>query len=897
MKKIISFIVLIALVLCAFPSAISTAAVGVEGEAISSESDFLAMSTSGSYYLEEDITISSSYENSFSGTLDGNGKTLKIADGSNVSPFKKINNATIKNITVEGIINVTSNTSYGGVAVEGNGSFENVIARVGISAMVEDSFNSVGASQGCFIAKATGNCTFKNCTNEASVTVITQNGSASAGSTGFGGFIGEASNGSISFDNCFNNAAVTSLESRINVGGFIGISSNAVLTFKNCDNDAIVVGGTTTESGYHIGTGGFIGNMSGGSLTVENCSNTSDVQTVGGYGHTGGCIGRLSNVLNVTIDGFRNMHAVYNTSNTWEGVGGLVGMISDIPVSNTSGAYLFRDCVNSGWVQGSMAGGLVGIEYSAHGLDITFERCANLSEVKTLGSAYAGGIIGRSNGALRGLTFKECLNTGTVTTNDGGYGVGGIMGNIGEEQYKSNYSYTPIFENCVNTGEIACKTTITTAGNVVAAGILSRTPYISAIIRNCVNLGTLTNSAASTNVSPIAPNYSEVGKTNTVSNCSYLSGSGGASVFGESAKTLTNVSKDVVNSLTSGLLAENNYYNYRNSDSDINSVGEGVDKILSASTVTDVSNGAAQIMINRSSLVTLDEKKAELVDALGDSVDNFDETYTAGSYAEYLIAYENIYTAINEANDAQDIDAIDVSVLKANAEDKLVTVSELRAELLSALGEKKANSRYTASSYAKYSEAYDAIVEQINSAGSDIDTIDVATLKLEAESKLRNAPVGEIESGNVSEENGYDEKDVWVNYEDSAVVDAVYSVDVVWTDITFTYNAGSVQWNPEDHEYNSVDGAAGWSDSTGEIIVTNHSDVAVEIDVVFVQASTPNGTAMLTVATPSFTLESAVGTLSTEAPSGGTDISVSGIPNGDGIMGKLKVTVKAVSDD
>jgi len=236
-------------------------------------------------------------------------------------------------------------------------------------------------------------------------------------------------------------------------------------------------------------------------------------------------------------------------------------------------------------------------------------------------------------------------------------------------------------------------------------------------------------------------------------------------------------------------------------------------------------------------------------------------------------------------------------MLKANAEEKLVTVSELRAELLEALGEKKTNNRYTASSYAKYSEAYDAIVEQINSAGADIDTIDVAALKLEAESKLRNAPTGDVESGNVSEENGSDEKDVWVNYEDGTIVDAVYSVDVVWMDITFTYSAGQVQWNPEDHEYNAVGGDAGWIDSTGEIIVTNHSDVAVEINITFVQASTPNGTAVLTVATPSFILESAVGTLSTEAPSSGTNIFVSGIPNGDGIIGKLKVTVKAVSDD
>ena len=73
MKRVISFIILAAMTVCAFLAAIPAMAVAPDGIAINNEADFAAMSASGKYYLAKDIKISASYSNTFSGTLDGNG--------------------------------------------------------------------------------------------------------------------------------------------------------------------------------------------------------------------------------------------------------------------------------------------------------------------------------------------------------------------------------------------------------------------------------------------------------------------------------------------------------------------------------------------------------------------------------------------------------------------------------------------------------------------------------------------------------------------------------------------------------------------------------------------------------------------------------------------------------
>ena len=80
----------------------------------------------------------------------------------------------------------------------------------------------------------------------------------------------------------------------------------------------------------------------------------------------------------------------------------------------------------------------------------------------------------------------------------------------------------------------------------------------------------------------------------------------------------------------------------------------------------------------------------------------------------------------------------------------------------------------------------------------------------------------------LAEDLGEHSKDVTgtyaVNQNDEA---AVYSLDISWPDLDFSYTDGYKKWNPETHKYDSVDGT--WEDKTAEITVTNHSNAAIEV--------------------------------------------------------------------
>lgn len=73
---------------------------------------------------------------------------------------------------------------------------------------------------------------------------------------------------------------------------------------------------------------------------------------------------------------------------------------------------------------------------------------------------------------------------------------------------------------------------------------------------------------------------------------------------------------------------------------------------------------------------------------------------------------------------------------------------------------------------------------------------------------------------------GTDSSDVKGTYSSEATV-TVYSVDISWSDLEFTYNgAFEGNWNPTTHEYEDAT-AAGWAAGNGRITVTNHSNTDI----------------------------------------------------------------------
>ena len=151
-----------------------------------------------------------------------------------------------------------------------------------------------------------------------------------------------------------------------------------------------------------------------------------------------------------------------------------------------------------------------------------------------------------------------------------------------------------------------------------------------------------------------------------------------------------------------------------------------------------------------------------------------------------------------------------------------------------------------------------------------------------------------VANNTLSSINSLVSSDVILNYSNRGIdYSTVYSVDIVWDDLSFTYTNGVGTWNPSNHEYDDITGFVGWLDDNGRVIVTNHSNSAINVEIFFVQAKESNGTATLTVENPLFTLASASGTAADSAPTNFSTVTASGIPDNDSIIGTITVSINS----
>lgn len=76
--------------------------------------------------------------------------------------------------------------------------------------------------------------------------------------------------------------------------------------------------------------------------------------------------------------------------------------------------------------------------------------------------------------------------------------------------------------------------------------------------------------------------------------------------------------------------------------------------------------------------------------------------------------------------------------------------------------------------------------------------------------------------------------DVTAKYNSSTSTVTVYSVDIVWEDMTFTYNEETEKvWNAADHSYSSTT-TGEWDKTAATITVTNHSNAVVNVALTYV---------------------------------------------------------------
>lgn len=142
---------------------------------------------------------------------------------------------------------------------------------------------------------------------------------------------------------------------------------------------------------------------------------------------------------------------------------------------------------------------------------------------------------------------------------------------------------------------------------------------------------------------------------------------------------------------------------------------------------------------------------------------------------------------------------------------------------------------------------------------------------------------------------GSSSKDVKATYQSGGEASFVYSVDVTWGSMEFTYtSACEGVWDPTTHTYTGVKEAS-WScdANANKVTVTNHSNTAVTATLTYTQAdsySSISGSFTKSI----LNLATAEGTLTTSAPTDSSLLTLNGAL-GSGVtlekIGTVTVTI------
>lgn len=138
--------------------------------------------------------------------------------------------------------------------------------------------------------------------------------------------------------------------------------------------------------------------------------------------------------------------------------------------------------------------------------------------------------------------------------------------------------------------------------------------------------------------------------------------------------------------------------------------------------------------------------------------------------------------------------------------------------------------------------------------------------------------VGQTGSQTVGQ-NGSQNISVTAKYSDTVTTPDVYSVDITWDSMTFTYSeAGTRDWNPATHTY-TENITAGWDKERAEVTVTNHSNVDVDVTFNYVPDNTHGVTTSLSNTEAAVTLNAGVEGDLSHADSVTAALTISGTPN------------------
>ena len=446
-----------------------------EGTAINSAADFAAMTADGKYYLTADITIDATWKGSFTGTFDGNGKTITTT----VAPLFEEFNGTLLNLTTAGDVTATAN--YTGV-IANTGATAKDVAITNVANNVNITGNKAPVAGFIGILnnnKSDSKTVFTNCANYGNITGgnFTNSGADCSAFVSRVVFNEDTEEPIVIFSGCVNYGTMNATG---RVGAFVAYS-DATLKLVDCVNN----GALQAINGY---TGGLVGRIGGNyahESVIENCVNNGDILSY--YAQGGGIVGYIGNAAKMT---FKNCVNNGNVDFKDAGAGANIGGIMGASDGNTV-KLVFENCSNNGDIASDSvtagninAGGIAGYTPSTD-LQI-YVDCVNNGDIyaDVNGGSIGGGIVGRCYPTgSGGYKFDGCVNNGNVKSN---YVGGGVVGAAGYDSNQNNLTCRQ-FIRCGNTGNV-------TTGGQIAGGIVghvelpytSNTPFVA---KYCFNTG------------------------------------------------------------------------------------------------------------------------------------------------------------------------------------------------------------------------------------------------------------------------------------------------------------------------------------------------------------------------------------------------------------------------
>ena len=433
--KILAMIISIMMIVSMIPMGALAVSATPAGEAIYTAADFAAMAADGTYYLAANIELSETYANEFTGTFDGNGKTITV----NCPIFDKVTNGTVKNFTV-------------------------------------NSATTLVVANGAVVCNVAKGATFKDITCNASIT--STNIQDAHGLAAIVGTI--AGNGSvettITIENCVNTGILSGDASKTHAGAMIGYAVDTTnaqtvnIIIKDCRNegkiDASKSGGmisyvqgvkSVTVIGCYNSGEMFSHGISAGiiaqvhkqcqTLYVENCTNSGKA-----YGENNGYNGGIVGICQIVGDALEHTRTVtfrscFNSGNVigkgTDSCGGIVG--------RHYGAIM-EYCGNSGQIENAnCVGGIVGYTQNAN----LIRYCYNVGTIKSM--EYSSGIVGASTNPID--TIYGCYNSGVITMQDGhkdAYNIAQVVSAIKPNSYGTYYNNFSKAGILSGTAEIPC---------------------------------------------------------------------------------------------------------------------------------------------------------------------------------------------------------------------------------------------------------------------------------------------------------------------------------------------------------------------------------------------------------------------------------------------------------